>query len=170
MRGKPAAWYVNAARRAVLAAVPALARPDDSWATGRLSEAEAALFLRLPATERAHGIEVALRLLRRAPEAPRELVAAALLHDVGKLGSPQGVARRVLTHLLPPLAVPPEPRLLGLAGARQARVHHASYGAELLARAGSSPRVVALVAGHHDPASRRGDPEARLLWECDERT
>ncbi len=168
MRLKPTVWYLNAAHRTLLAAVPALARPDDAWASAYLTSREFALFVSLPAQERAHGVEVARRLLRRSPRATSELIAAALLHDVGKLGTPQGALWRVLTHLLPHAgAARSAPRLRGLAGARQARAHHATYGAELLRDAGSSARVVALVEGHHSAA---GDPDLRLLQECDERT
>lgn len=166
---RPRAWYVNAARRTLLAAAPALARPDDDWARARLTAAEFALFGRMPAHERTHGLEVARRVLVLSPRASRELVAAALLHDVGKLDTPQAALWRVLTHLLPPVTLPGEPRLRGLAGARQARVHHAAYGASLLARAGVTPRVVDLVAGHHGPGAD-ADPEAALLRECDEST
>lgn len=163
---KPAPWYVNAARRTLVTAFPRLARPDDDWAVRRLQPDEARLFLRLPPQERAHGVEVARRLLAAAPQASRELVTAALLHDVGKLGSPQFVLWRVLAHLLPEPRVPAEPRLRGLAGARQARKHHAMYGAELVRRAGGSDVVADLVERHHDDAA----PEVALLREADERT
>ncbi len=167
MAPKPAAWYLNAARRTVRAALPGLARPDDEWARARLGRAEHAVFARLPAQERAHGVEVAKRVLRLRPDADAELVAAALLHDVGKLGTPNGVVVRVLTHLLPPARTLAEPRQRGLAGGRQARVHHAEYGAEMLARAGSSPRIVHLVRYHHSPGD---EPDLVLLRESDERT
>lgn len=162
------AWYLNAFRRTMLAVAPASARPDDAWAATRLEPQEFALFSRLPAPERAHGIDVARRLLRRDASARRELVAAALLHDVGKLGTPQAALWRILTHLLPAdERAPAVPRRSGLAGARQARVHHGTYGAELLRSIGASERLVALVAGHH---SASPDPELTLLRECDERT
>ncbi len=170
MRLKPTVWYLNAAHRTLLAAVPALARPDDAWASTYLSGREFALFTRLPAHERAHGVEVARRLLRRRPQAAPELITAALLHDVGKLGTPQGAWWRVLTHLLPQAAAAPgAPRLRGLAGARQARAHHAAYGAELLRGSGSFARVISLVERHHS-ADADADPDLRLLQECDERT
>ncbi|MBX3139451.1 MAG: HDIG domain-containing protein [Trueperaceae bacterium] len=195
MARKPAIWFLNAARRALLAAAPSLADPDDAWARRRLAPAEYALFERLPPEERAHGVEVAKCLAKARPD-DHELLAAALLHDVGKLGTPRGAVVRALTHVLPPSDAAPEPRLAGLAGARQARVHHADYGAELLRRAGSSARVVELVARHHAAAGpgrhagrapARGvapgagraagpDPDGRLasdlaaLEECDART
>lgn len=153
MVGKPPAWYLNAARRTLVTAFPRLARPDDAWAAERLSAAEFRLFARLPAQERAHGVEVARRLLAHTPGARPELVRAALLHDVGKLGSPQFVLWRVVTHLLPEADLPPEPRLPGLAGARQARTHHAAYGAQLIRSVGGSEAVARLVARHHDGAA-----------------
>src|SRR5690554_5199223 len=124
--GSSAPWLINAARRTLVTAFPGLARPAGGWALERLEGPEAQLFLSLPPQERAHGIEVAQRLLDRAPAAPPALVRAALLHDVGKLGTPQFVLWRVLTHLLPPSRMPAEPRLQGLAGARQAQIGRAS--------------------------------------------
>src|SRR5690554_5281057 len=103
---KPAPWFLNAARRTLVAAFPGLARPDDAWAAARLPAPEARLFLSLPPQERAHAIQVARRLLAQAPAASPTLVRAALLHDVGKLGTPQAVLWRVLTHLLPAAPVP----------------------------------------------------------------
>lgn len=197
MARKPAIWYLNAVRRALLAAAPSLADPDDAWARQRLTAAEYALFERLPPEERNHGVAVAKCLAKARPD-DRDLLAAALLHDIGKLGTPRGAVVRALTHVLPPSGAASEPRLEGLAGARQARVHHAAYGAELLRRAGSSARVVELVARHHsgadpdrhagrapargvgpgagrdagaDPGSESGlAPDLAALEECDERT
>lgn len=179
MARKPAIWFINAARRALLAAAPSLAAPDDAWARQRLAPAEYALFERLPPEERVHAVGVAKCLATARPD-DGELLAAALLHDVGKLGTPRGAVARALTHLLPPSGAAPEPRLGGLAGARQARVHHAAYGAVLLRRAGSSARVVELVA-RHQAASGPGrgvgpdaggdlGPDLAALAECDERT
>ncbi len=167
MSAKPASWYLNAAKRTVIAAVPGLARPDDAWALARLAPPEAELYRQLSVPERAHAIEVARCVLRRRPEASAALVRAALLHDVGKLGSPHHVVWRVLTHLLPEPDLPPRPRLRGLAGARQARQHHAAYGAELIRRAGGGADVADLVERHHDP-TEPGDA-ADLRW-CDART
>ena len=74
MSAKPARWYLNAARRTVTAAVPSLARPDDAWALTRLEAAEAALYLRLPAPERVHAIDVARCVLRERPDAHQAVV------------------------------------------------------------------------------------------------
>lgn len=164
---KSARWFLNAARRTVVAAVPWLARPDDVWAAAHLNEAEVQLFMQLPAQERAHGVEVAKRLLTMNKDARPELLRAALLHDVGKLGTPQFVLWRVLTHLLPEAGYQPQPRLAGLAGARQARTHHAAYGADLIRASGGSEEVAQLVERHHNPG---GSQELQLLKKADERT
>lgn len=142
-------------------------RPDDAWAAARLTAAQRELFARLPPQERAHGVQVARRLVAATPHASADLVAAALLHDVGKLGTPQFVLWRVLTHLLPAADLPAAPRLRGLPGARQARRHHAQYGAALIRAAGGGENVAALVASHHDPGA--GGDSARLR-AADERS
>src|SRR5690606_4885293 len=114
-----------------------------------------------------HAIAVARCVVRRLPQASPVLVRAALLHDVGKLGAPQNVVWRVLTHLLPETQAAAEPRLRGLAGARQARRHHAALGAAMLRRAGGAEEVAVLIERHHDAAAVE---EAAVLRECDART
>lgn len=94
------------------------------------------------------------------------VVRAALLHDVGKLGSDNNVVWRVISHLAGPSTAPPEPRLGSLAGVRQAAVHHPVYGEALILAAGGDPEVARLVARHHDP---QGDAGAALIKGCDER-
>jgi hypothetical protein len=162
-----ARWALNAALRTLQAAFPALADPDDEWALAVLEPAERRLYAAMPPAERAHAVKVARCLASRRPDAPREALRAALLHDVGKAGSSGHVAHRVLAHLLPEPDVPPEPRLSGLAGARQARRHHAAYGALMVLDASADARVAWLVRHHHDP---RGDAEAELIKACDEDT
>ncbi len=149
------------------AAFPALAAPDDAWALALLEPAERRLYASLSRSERAHAVRVARCLASRRPGTPREALRAALLHDVGKAGSSGHVVHRVLAHLLPELDVPAEPRLDGLAGARQARRHHAAYGALLVLGASGDARVAWLVRHHHDP---RGDADAELIMACDEDT
>lgn len=160
-------WALNAAVRTLQAAVPALADPDDEWALSVLDPAEARLYSAMPRSERAHAVQVARRVAARRPDAPRELLRASLLHDVGKTGSDNGALSRVLAHLLPEPDVPSEPRRTGLSGTRQARRHHAAYGALMVLRASGDARVAWLVRHHHDP---RGDEWAELIRACDELT
>lgn len=160
-------WCLHASRRTVLTAIPGLARPDDEWARRRLERVEFELYRQLSRPERAHAVAVARRLLRGQPQASSLLVRAALLHDVGKLGAPGFVLWRVLTHLLPPAHVEPEPRLMGLAGARQARVHHAAFGAAMIRAAGGDEAVARLVERHHDTDATGG---VALLRAADDAT
>jgi len=158
-------WFLNAARRTLTTAFPPLARPDDGWAASRLGSGEYELFMRLPPSERGHGVEVAKRVLSVKPAASSALVRAALLHDVGKLGFGSTVCERVAAHVLSPVPVPAEPRLTGLAGARQAKRHHPAYGGRLVIAASGDLRVAELVRVHHEPGD---DEEARVLHDCDE--
>jgi hypothetical protein len=160
-------WFLYAARRTLTTALPALAPPDDAWAAGQLKPEELDLFMRLPPSERGHGVEVAKRVSRSSHGASSTLVRAALLHDVGKLGFDSSVLERIGAHLLPGAAVPAEPRLTGLAGARQARIHHPAYGEALVLAASGDSRVAELVRRHHEPGD---DEEARVLHDCDELT
>ncbi|MDO4262743.1 MAG: HD domain-containing protein [Deinococcus sp.] len=136
------------------------AAPDDLWALARLTPAEGRVYLRMDARDREHAVRVAQALAASHSGASPELLAAALLHDCGKLVHPYRVWERVGAGLLPhPLA-----RRLAWMPA-QVRAHHAQWGAALVARAGGRVRVAALVAAHHSPA---GDPEAAWLHRFDD--
>jgi putative nucleotidyltransferase with HDIG domain len=94
-----------------------------------------------------HSIEVARRFSAILAEAQREDMAAALLHDVGKLASGLGTFARVAATLVGPRS------------GRLRQYHdHERLGAEMLRTAGSSPETIALVAN----TSLRGDVAAAL--------
>ncbi len=155
---------VNQFRRTLRAFVPALARPDDAWAKGRLEPAEYILYRAMDPRDRAHACEVAWAVLGLEPD-PR-LVRAALLHDLGKAERPFNPFERILVHLHAPAELPPEPRFFGLRGAWQIKLHHARYGAERLRAAGGCEAVAEIVARHHQPD---GHPLAALLKRVEER-
>ncbi len=162
---RPPVWYLNAARRTLRAVLPSLAPPDDAFARRRLPVAEYGVYQRMDVRDRHHACEVAKALLARHPDAPDELVRAALLHDVGKSGRRYRVLERVLVHLLPERPVPAEPRRRGLAGALQVKRHHHAYGAEMIRSAGGSETVARLVADHHVIGG-----DAELLRRIDDET
>lgn len=162
---KPSAWYLNAAWRTVHALLPALVAPDDAFAERLLSPAEYRLYLAMDARDRHHACQVTKVLLERHPEATDDLLRASLLHDVGKSGRPYRVLERILVHLMPSRPLPSEPRLSGFAGALQMKLHHHTYGAQMIRSAGGSERVARLVAHHHD-----GGGEAELLRRIDDET
>lgn len=109
---------------------------DEAWIATHLAAGESALWASMPVADRRHSTEVARRLVAARPGATRDEVAAALLHDVGKVRSGLGTFGRVLATV-----VGPRTRRF-----RQYHEHEA-IGAELAADAGSSPLTVALVGG-----------------------
>jgi hypothetical protein len=157
---RPATRFLNAAHRTLVACFPHLARPDDDFARRRLEPAEYRLYLTMDPRDRQHACQIARKVLARRPQASDALVRAALLHDVGKADRPYNPLHRILAHLYAPADLPAEPRLAGLRGAWQARLHHHRYGAAAIRRAGGGDDVASLVERHHDPAD---DPEALLL-------
>jgi hypothetical protein len=110
--------------------------------------------------DRRHAAGVARRVEQRlGAEAGRPVVAAALLHDVGKVVAGLGVFGRVAATLAALMVgrsraegwgeTPPE-----LAGRLGLYLRHPELGGELLTRAGSDPLTVAWAREHHRPADR----------------
>lgn len=110
---------------------------DEIWAESWLSPAEVDLWRRLGDADRHHAILVARRFRERRPSADRSEMAAALLHDIGKVHLAWGPGRRVLATLT---------------GARRRGPYHdhEARGAAMLAAIGSDPLTVALVDPHRD--------------------
>jgi hypothetical protein len=153
-------------------------RDDEAWAVGHLLEGEQALWWRMSGPDRRHAISVArstATLLGTGP--PRDVVAAALLHDVGKVEAGLGTFARVAVTLAA-IAVGRE-RLLrwsapgdnsggrgssgpdvGRPGRLAVRARagyyltHDQVGARLLQDAGSEPLTVCWAREHHMPPSR----------------
>lgn len=107
---------------------------DVAWATGFLLPAEVVLWTRLCQADQRHSIAVARRFVTHMGESSRDDVAAALLHDIGKLASGLGVAGRVCATIVGPRT------------ARLRRYHdHERLGAAMLRDVGSSERTSSLV-------------------------
>ena len=116
-------------------------QPNDvEWGHSQLLPAEVDLWDRMTVQDRRHSLVVARRFADRLPDATRPEMAAALLHDVGKVESGLGTAARVVA------------TLVGPRGRRFRAYHeHERLGAELLARVGSDPVTVTLVQGNGRP-------------------
>lgn len=145
--------------RLVVALRPSLL--DETPARAHLSPQGWELFRRMAPGDRAHGLCV-LASLRERGEPPAWLAEAALLHDVGKLGSGLTLAHRAAIVLLGPLAA----RLGSRPGSGwrrpfYAQRKHADRGAELCAQAGCDPRCVALVRWHESPTASLPDASLR---------
>lgn len=126
---------------------------------GWLRTPEAELFFSQPAVDQRHGLTAARRVASTG--VGREVVRAALLHDVGKRHARLGVMGRVVASLAIRLGLP-------IRGRWAAYRDHGPLGARDLEAAGAEPMVVAYAAAHHGPRPEE-IPEAiwRLLDGAD---
>jgi putative nucleotidyltransferase with HDIG domain len=142
-----------------------------------LTEGELRLFRKLSAADRGHSLRVLAALLRTG-ERDDDLLAAALLHDVGKASTRLRPWERALAVVGRWLA-PRWARTVGSGephGWRRAFViaeQHPSWGAQVLRQAGSSRRLIWLVEQHQNeppqPASGDLGEALRRLQAADDR-
>ena len=146
-------------------------RADQQWAGEWMSPPECALFDSMDGRDQVHSIAVARRVAEST--ADRRVIAAALLHDVGKSVAKYGVVGRVMATVL---GVVGGDRLTQrwskLAGARGRMASYLDYpeiGRALLVEAGSDPMVSTWAAEHHWSPSRWTIPDeiARALAAAD---
>lgn len=135
---------------------------ERSWVAARLRAGEWSLWWRLSRADKRHTISVARRV--EAAGQGEDAVAAALVHDVGKLACGLGTFGRVLVTLAAELAgrkallrrseARPKPILARAAD----YLRHDEIGADLLAAAGARPLAVQWARGHHLPVAPPGVP------------
>ena len=133
-----------------------------------LPAAQFSLFQQMQPSEQAHAYQIFKRLETSGQTNP-DLLAAALLHDVGKILHPLSIFDRVIIVLgkrLFPGATqrwasgPPRRLRLPFVVAAQ----HAGWGADLASRTGANHRIVELVRRHHEARLPNPDSDtARLL-------
>lgn len=151
--------------------------PEDMAAVASmLNSRELALFNRLTVGDQKHSYRV-MRLLRQAGQHDRNLVKAALLHDVGKTFADNNWWDRIVVVLGQWLAPNRAARwslgeCSGWSRAFVVKSRHAEWGADAAATAGSSATTVALIRWHHHPPDARSDSEidqllALLQWADD---
>ena len=138
---------------------------DEAWALDHLVPGEATLWARMSGPDRRHAVGVAQEVVAvLGAGTGRPVLAAALLHDVGKVEAGLGTFTRVPA------------TLLGLLGGRTrwrgrlgTYLRHDQVGAELLRAASSDPLTVAWAAEHHLPPERWTVPAdvARVLKAAD---
>jgi putative nucleotidyltransferase with HDIG domain len=111
------------------------------WVLTQLNVGERELWSRMSAADRRHAIGVAERVLEMLrEEATRPVVAAALLHDVGKVDAQIGPVGRALATVIDRRTGP----------SRFARYRrHDQIGAAMLDRAESDPLTIAWTREHH---------------------
>lgn len=175
------AGLLHLARRFAGSIRPGPPRPgDEAWARGQLTPGELEVWGRMSNPDRRHAVAVARAVVDRWPpvlDGPdRPVLAAALLHDSGKVVSgfrtPTRVAATLLWTVLDDetadrwLNGPGDGLRVRLARYRR----HPELGAELLRRAGSDPLTSSWAAEHHRPEERWTVPlpVGRILKECDD--
>jgi hypothetical protein len=132
---------------------------DEAWARDALLAGERPLWDRMSGPDRRHAVAVARRAeAALGPRATRPVVAAALLHDVGKVESGLGTLGRVGATLVG--AVVGRKRLARGDGRLGRYARHDALGADLLGAAGSHTLTRTWAREHHLPEARWTlDPE-----------
>lgn len=130
---------------------------DHAWVDEQLLPAERELWVRMSGPDRRHAAGVAREVERSlGHEASRPVLAAALLHDVGKVESGLRTYGRVVATLCGKVAGPEMAqhwrKQRGYARRVGLYLLHAELGADLLELAGSDPLTVAWAREHHLPA------------------
>ncbi len=131
-------------------------RADDAWARAHLSDAEIELWRRMPNPDRRHAVGVARRVVAAlGAEATDPVVAAALLHDVGKTASGLRTYGRVVATLSAKVAghdmAAAWSQTRGFTRRVGLYLEHPRLGGDLLALADSDPLTVAWAREHHSP-------------------
>ena len=124
---------------------------EQAEAAGWLSDLEAPLFWAQSPADQRHALNAA-RVVSGIRPHRRDMIRAALLHDIGKRHSRLGVTGRVTASALDLLHIP-APGRLGV------YLRHDSLGAVELKEAGAEPIIVAFAAGHHGACPSAFDPE-----------
>jgi hypothetical protein len=131
-------------------------RRDAEWVRSVLADGGLRLWDRMSRADRRHAAGVARRVERAlGHEATRPVLAAALLHDVGKLDSGLGTYGRVVATLASSVAgrgaAHDWSRARGFTRRVGLYVRHPELGGDMLALAGSDPLTVTWTREHHLP-------------------
>ena len=158
-------WLKNISWRTFYAFVPLFAFADDRFAENCLEAKAYELYLSMDKRDRAHACAVSKAVLKEL-EPSENLLTAAFLHDLGKTEGSYNALERILVHLYCPNHLPKSPKLKGLRGIWQRRLHHAYYGAEKIREAALPEEVARIVENHHKVGCH---PEADALKRIEDR-
>lgn len=143
--------------------------PDLAPARRHLSSCEYEAFRSLSRSEQLHSLKVLRQVLAAEPAAPQALVAAALLHDVGKSRCRLSVWQKTLAVIIEATAPRLSRRLSQAESISRWRApftvrrHHAKWGGEMLRKCGADMDVIWLVERHQDGAERFQDHNCYAL-------
>jgi hypothetical protein len=131
----------------------------EDWVRSSLSEREHALWRRMSRADRRHAVGVARRVEGAlGADANAPVLAAALLHDVGKVSAGLGTYGRVVATIAGAAAgrTMAEAWTEGRGFTRRVGLYlrHPEVGADMLALAGSDPLTVTWTREHHLPADK----------------
>ena len=134
-----------------------LAPADAEWVAETLGVGERGLWDRMPLADQKHAAGVAREVAQRLDDPAPPVLAAALLHDVGKIESGLGTFGRVFATVAG-VAVGRDRAAAwsgnGLRGQIGSYLRHDRIGAELLRDAGADPLTVTWAREHHLPRGR----------------
>lgn len=126
-----------------------VAPEDDAWATAVLGPGERQLWQRMSRADRKHSVGVARSVAARAGEDERAVIAAALLHDVGKVEADLGTLGRVAATVVGRRRASAWGQAGGARGRLARYLRHDAIGGDLLEDAGADPLTVAWAREHH---------------------
>ena len=169
---------IHLVRRFFFTALPTNPRKsDDAWARAQLLPSEIELWDRMKPCDRRHSVGVARRVEQAlGDDGTRPVLAAALLHDVGKIEANFGAYRRAVA-TMSAIAVGHDEvvirawtRTTGFVRRCGLYLQHPKIGGDLLGLAGSDPLTEAWTREHHLPESEWTVPMAvaRALKDADD--
>ncbi len=142
---------------------------DLTYPARHLSPELMRLFQQMPRAEQHHAVEVCRALEAQGQREPA-LLAAALLHDAGKIRMPLSLWERVFVvlaeHYAPRRAARWREGNHKLSRPLVVRQRHPEWGAELARNAGAPARTVEFILRHHAPPE--DDAELAALQRVDE--
>ncbi len=147
---------------------------DTLWAHEHLLAGERTLWDRMSAPDRRHSHGVARRVDQLLDQPSREVIAAALLHDVGKLESGLGTFRRVAATLSAAVAGRETAELWVRSSGVTRRIGlyltHPAIGGDMLEMADADPLTSAWAREHHLPEEQWTVPVeiGRALRDADD--
>lgn len=150
---------------------------DADWATSQMLPDELELWNQMSRADRRHAVGVARRVeAALGPDATRPVLAAALLHDVGKLDANLGVYGRVIATISgavvrhDPDVIRDWTRTRGFTRRVGLYLQHPRLGGDMLALAGSDDLTVTWTRQHHLPPEEWTLPPelANALKEADD--